>query len=364
MHPAPADWMVMAALLCAVVAILYLVWWMLRGKPTTYAGNPDPARITDQMWWLWQQLQALEPSSKLGGIYANKPGYHNARGNLPYYDYSVCDDPPDQGGPGDKAAAIDWTFPDAQGGNYATISKYTKRLINSGKDQNDPRLDGWRECYGNADSDTYVEGYDFRYQCDVTSDSSHLWHIHLSENRDQTKSQKNKEALLSVLKGETVAQWLGGAGGDGAVLVNCPYDKARQDLFYVGPTGEVWHKWFTGGLNTLWTGAGSTENLKGKVAAGTLTACWKVDQNSIDIVGLGQQDGNGPAGAGQYWGMNLARGGAKSGWGSFEKCYGAYPSATPTTFIVDAAKREQQAMLMIVLALIAILGAVVAVLVD
>lgn len=358
-----ADWVVAGALLIGVLAIAWLIWWLVRGtRPTTYSANPNPAYITNEMWWLWQQLQALEPSSKLGGIYANKPGYHNARGQLPSWDYSVCDDPPDQGGPPDKAAAIDWTFPDAQAGNYSTISKYTKRLIDSGKDPDDPRMNGWRECYGNADSDTYVEGWDFRYGYAVTSDSSHLWHIHLSENRDQTTSQKNKEALLSVLKGETVDQWLRGPGGDGAVLTNCPYDKKRQDFFYIAPNGEVWHKWYTGGINTPWSGGGSSENLGGRVAAGTLTACWRSDGNSIDIVGLGDQDGKGPAGAGQFWGMNLAKGGGRSGWGSFEKCYGSYPGTVSATS-VEADRRERQAMLMILLALVVVALAVVVVLI-
>lgn len=353
--------LVVALGLVLVLLIAWLVWRFWRPKPTTYSDNPDPSRITNEMWWLWNQLHALEPSSTLGGIYANKPGYHNARGNLPGNDYSVCDDPPDQGGPPDKAAAIDWTFPDAQAGDYSTIAVYTKRLIDSGKDPDDTRLNGWRECYGNADSDSYVEGYDFRYGCDATSDSSHLWHIHLSCNRDQVTSQKNMEALLSVLRGESVSQWMGGTGGEGAVILNCPYDKNRQDMFYVGPSGEVWHRWFTGGMATLWTGAGSFENLGGTVAAGTLSACWRSDQGSIDIMGLGTQDGNGPSGSGQFWGMNLARNGNRSGWGSFEKCYGSYPGEGTTPPPVTL-RRDRQAQLVILLALMVIVVALVVVL--
>jgi hypothetical protein len=169
------------------------------------AANPNPAYITDEMWWLWQQLAVLEPGTQLGGIYANKPGYHNTRNQNSPYDYSVCDRPPDDGGPGDKAAAIDWTFPEAQGGDYSAISVYTKRLLASAQDVADPRLNGWREFYGNADTDSYVEGWDIRYYCAATSDSSHLWHIHLSENRDMTTNLQNKKALLSVLKGE---EWI------------------------------------------------------------------------------------------------------------------------------------------------------------
>lgn len=173
------------------------------------ASNPSPARITNELWWLWEQLKALEPSSELGGIYAFKRGYHSSRAdnqkNWPN-DYSIRG-AEDQGGPSDKSAALDWTFPNAQRGDYTTIAKYTKRLLASGKDKDDPRLDGWREFYGQADSDSHVEGWDCRFLTDITSDSSHLWHIHLSCDRDKVTSMENMRAMLSVLKGETVAAW-------------------------------------------------------------------------------------------------------------------------------------------------------------
>ena len=317
-----------ALLLLLIVAVLVAVWLWLRRRPrvSTYGANPNPAYITDEMWWLWQQLQALEPSSQLGGIYANKPGYHNARENLPAWDYSVIDNPPDWAGPGDKAAAIDWTFPNAQSGNYSTIAKYTQRLLASAQNPTDPRLDGWREFYGNADDDTYVEGWDIRYGCSATSDDSHLWHIHVSENRDQTTSLANKQALLSVLRGEPLVVWLGGVEG-GTVILNCPTDPDRLDLFYVGPNGQVWHRWYTsGGMNALWTGKGSAENLSGRIIVGTLSASWNPDGSAINIVGLGDvDDAPAPSGCGQYWGYELGRQGAKSGWGSLTNVYGQRP---------------------------------------
>lgn len=170
------------------------------------ATNPNPARITDAMWWLWEELHTLEPTSELGGIYANKPGYHNTRNANSTLNYSVTDTE-DKGGPGDKAAAIDWTFPEAQRASYDRIMKYSERLLTSGLDLNDPRMNGWREFYGQADKDTHVEGWDFRYVRAATSDPSHLWHIHLSEDRDKVESYDNKNNLLSVLRGETVEQW-------------------------------------------------------------------------------------------------------------------------------------------------------------
>src|SRR5262245_10802353 len=99
------------------------------------AANPNPARITDQMWAFWEAFAALEPSVRLGGIYANKPGYHNTRAANSPSNYSIRD-PQDQLGPPDKAAAIDLTFPNAQAGDYSTIALYSRRLLESGRDPN------------------------------------------------------------------------------------------------------------------------------------------------------------------------------------------------------------------------------------
>uniref|UniRef100_UPI00046F05CD hypothetical protein n=1 Tax=Salinispora cortesiana TaxID=1305843 RepID=UPI00046F05CD len=167
--------------------------------PATAAGNPD--KVAEASSWLQEELLKLQPGTADGGTYTDKPGYHNTRVANSPTDYSVLDDN-DQGGPSDKAAAYDWTFSEA-----TNIAEYSSRLLASGQDPDDPRLDGWREFFGQADSDNEVEGWDFRKDEAATSDPSHLWHIHLSEDRDKVTSFENKEALLSVLRGETVDQW-------------------------------------------------------------------------------------------------------------------------------------------------------------
>ena len=163
------------------------------------------------MWGLWLNLHQLEPQSELGGFYAFKAGYHSTRtdnkNNWPD-DYSISD-PTDRKGPADKSAGLDWVFPDAQAGHYATIIKYTKRLMNSAKDLHDPRLNGLREFFGQADTDLGVEGWDVRYQRPATASPSHLWHIHLSFDRDKVGSQVLMDGVFSVFKGNTVAQWKG-----------------------------------------------------------------------------------------------------------------------------------------------------------
>jgi hypothetical protein len=188
------------------------------------------------MQWLMDELLDLEPGSQNGGIFANKSGYHNTRNNHLRNrpgDYSI-EDAVDREGPGDKAGAFDWTFPDAQAGRYATISKYMSRIVASGKDVDDPRLNHWREFYGQADGDREVEGWDARYLVPVTSDSSHLWHIHGSVSRKYAADLPTMKALLSVLKGESVEQWVTG-GGDMATAEEAVHKLQYEDL----PWGAV-----------------------------------------------------------------------------------------------------------------------------
>ncbi|MET8086709.1 hypothetical protein [Micromonospora sp. NPDC005237] len=215
-------------------------------SPASAAANPNPARITSASWWLMEELLKLQPGSQNGGIYADKPGYHNTRAANSSDNYSVRD-AEDKGGPSDKAAAYDWTFPEAQSlalsslqvdpsadkklpagitaaaSNYSNIARFSNRLLASGQNANDPRLNGWKEFFGQTDNDTTVEGWDFRYHRAASSDSSHLWHIHLSEDRDKVESYDNKQALLSVLRGETVDQWLnrGDCGSNGVSGLTC-----------------------------------------------------------------------------------------------------------------------------------------------
>lgn len=161
---------------------------------------------TEESRWFMGELLLLESGTENGGMYANKPGYHNTRKANAKTNYSVVDTV-DKQGPDDKSAAYDWTFKDAQAGRYDRIMHYTNLLLSSAKDLDDPRLNGWREFYGQADTDLQVEGWDTRYGVPATSDPSHLWHLHFSETRGLVNDHANKVAMLSVLKGETVAQW-------------------------------------------------------------------------------------------------------------------------------------------------------------
>lgn len=168
--------------------------------------------ITDAEWWLWLRLHELEPTSQLGGILAWKSGFHSTGDyNRKHHpgNYSIRD-LPNRTGPWWewKASALDWTFPEAHGGNYSRISRYTRRLLASAKDANDPRLDlVLYEFFGQADNDRVVEGFNEYRESDATSDISHLFHLHFSLLRKACGDFWAMWALLTVIMGWSVAQW-------------------------------------------------------------------------------------------------------------------------------------------------------------
>lgn len=167
--------------------------------------------VPDTVWWLWLAFKQLEPSVKLGGIYADKPGFHNTgaanKARWPG-NYSIRDKINQSGLGWTHASALDLTFPDAQRGDYKTINRYTRRLVDAALDDNDPRLDMILfEFYGQADTDREVEGYNEYREQFVTSDPSHLWHIHMSFIRSKVGDWWGMWALYTVLAGWTVEQW-------------------------------------------------------------------------------------------------------------------------------------------------------------
>lgn len=177
---------------------------------TSMALNPLPTRIAQATWDFWEALHLMEPSTLLGGIYANKAGYHNTRKNL--LDQGLTGDysiklPDDKLGPADKAAGIDWTFPDAQAGNYTKIRRYGSRIA-SAYARRDPRLKGWREVLIQADMDDPPEGFDFVGWFTRTPDATHKWHGHFSILRRYINDTKVYRAMLSILKGQSLSDWL------------------------------------------------------------------------------------------------------------------------------------------------------------
>lgn len=59
-----------------------------------------------------------------------------------------------------------------------------------------------REFYGNVDGDKVVDGWDNLTNRAATSDSSHLWHWHLSIDRTKLRDQKLMERITAIALGD------------------------------------------------------------------------------------------------------------------------------------------------------------------
>lgn len=172
------------------------------------AENPNPSRITAEMWWLWLQLQAIIAGVRLGGIYADKSGYHNTvNANLAKWpgNYSVryaIDREP----PRDKARAIDLTM------SSTNMKRITRILVNA-VTARDPRLRPVKEFYGTLDGSTVVgflkDSPDGTWRTG-TSDSSHTWHEHIGLLTPFVDDMEAMRGLVSLLSGENLNDYMGG----------------------------------------------------------------------------------------------------------------------------------------------------------
>lgn len=193
-----------------------------KGTPPSFAlpkPNPNPAYMTDALWWLVCMREALEPQlSENGGTYADKPGYHNRGANLPDHglgnsktDHSIRR-APDRAGPWwkTKSSAHDWTFLDAQRGDYRTIQKYTRRLVSAMQDPKDLRPDDvYAYTLGQTDGDPIVEGYnEYTNDPETSADKTHLWHRHDSFRRNIIGDFYAMWKALTIDMGWTYAEWL------------------------------------------------------------------------------------------------------------------------------------------------------------
>jgi hypothetical protein len=162
---------------------------------------------------------AAEPDARNSGLYAAKPGYHNTRrhhilgiiGGSPD-DYSIRLEA-DRDGSADKAAACDISFDSARlRGDFTVIAKYSRRLYDAFQNQDRRLFIGGqpvvREFFGNTDNDRDVEGYSLSKISTgrpgtATSDSTHLWHIHISFHRRFAENQQAADQILSILLAQT-----------------------------------------------------------------------------------------------------------------------------------------------------------------
>lgn len=163
--------------------------------------NPNPARITDAMWRMWTEAQAIIPGVRLGGIWAPKSGYHNTvdanQASWPG-NYSIRLQL-DLVTPQTKARALDLTM------STAEMKLRTKRLLDAAA-RRDPRLRAVREFYGTIDGRRVVgriKDSETGAWRSSTSDSSHLWHIHISIFTTHCDDWDALAPVVEVLSGVT-----------------------------------------------------------------------------------------------------------------------------------------------------------------
>lgn len=152
----------------------------------------------------WETYYKSAVLSGIVGDTAHKArgGYHISREDQPSTNYSVirADDKPGNG-PSDRAAAIDMTL------STADIIKCHTQLRAFWK-ANDPRLkyiNAWNGWDGQGDAGRY----DVVKHTIETASSDHKWHIHLEVRRKYVNDTTAQKAILSLLRGESLASFQG-----------------------------------------------------------------------------------------------------------------------------------------------------------
>jgi hypothetical protein len=162
---------------------------------------------TASLNWLAANWEDLYGSAQLSGIVGDlahkaRGGYHISRQDQSSSNYSVIR-PDDRLGPSDRASAIDMTM------STADMKKAHIRLREAWKN----RSSDWRMKYINAWNGWDGQGDAGRYDVVTgkvsTATADHKWHIHLEIRRRYVNDMNAMRAILSVLKGETLAEYTG-----------------------------------------------------------------------------------------------------------------------------------------------------------
>lgn len=202
--------------------------------------------ISDAMWSLWQQCLTFIPGVRLGGIYANKSGYHNTvdANQLTWPGNYSIQLPYDLKKPHDLARAIDLTMDDAQ---MRLRMGYLQR---SALHPQDDRLRHLREFYGTLNGSTVYglikDSPDGPWRA-ATSDSTHLWHCHESWLTEFVNDMASVSANASVLAGQTWEDWLGQTPATpperGDDMVRLIEKNGRQYIIQANPLAETGFSW-------------------------------------------------------------------------------------------------------------------------
>jgi hypothetical protein len=179
---------------------------------------------------LFDKIKAGVPSAIMAGVIgdsAHDYGYHRGRNYVSANDYSA-QLAEDRAGDGEAACGLDLSWSD-------TASQYTvsQRLLNA---KHDSRMYACREFYGSTDG-RVVCGWDYAGGYAVTSDDSHLWHVHLSILRQYATDPAALDGIAQVITGgastptpDSEDEWLM-SGSDDVVAAIQALQKTVGDLY-------------------------------------------------------------------------------------------------------------------------------------
>lgn len=143
---------------------------------------------------LFDKVHAAMPAALMGGIIGDQAhtyGYHRGRNYVGAGDYST-QYPEDREGDGEAASALDISWSDAE--SHYTASR---RLLDAAHDS---RMHAARSFFGSVDG-WNVCGFDYVEGVPVTSDDSHLWHVHLSITRKYANDAAALDGIAQVITG-------------------------------------------------------------------------------------------------------------------------------------------------------------------
>jgi len=152
----------------------------------------------------WETKCGLK-SAKLSGVigdarHQSRGGYHIGRAYQPSTNYSVVR-PDDKEGPSDAAAAIDMTM------SPAGMRTCTNRLVVAFNDTSDPRRKYINAFNGTLDG-KFARRWDVYARKIKAATADHLWHVHLEIRRKYVNSATAADAILSLLRGESLGAYL------------------------------------------------------------------------------------------------------------------------------------------------------------
>lgn len=154
----------------------------------------------------WEDECGL-PSAVCSGIVGDlahrlRGGYHISRQDNPQGNYSITRPDDRTGGLSNAAAAIDMSM------SKADMITCTRRLVSIYDNANDPRrkfFNGFNGWLGSGDASRW----DLYAGTRKYATKDHKWHVHLEIRRRFTTDDFAMSAVLSGLKGQSVAQYMG-----------------------------------------------------------------------------------------------------------------------------------------------------------